>query len=386
MRHWRDPLSSHLLKVLHLRQSSNIWGPEKGILGLCRSLPMHGFSCEIVIVYRRSHGDPPEHPLVAAARGQMTPIAQLDGHLRGLPTSIQWLRRKLEGERFSILHSHEYKTDLLAALAVWGITAKRPALIATVRHTEPGLQMGLFQALDSLALHRFDRLIVPSRGALQELKRWPGLRSRARVIHHAIDAVDDVSPAPRPQMPGWPPRTGGPVISIVGRLQAVKGHRIFLESARKVLKERPDARFWIVGDGELRKELEAITSQFGLTPAVSFLGYRSDAWQAMTVSDVVVCSSLYEAFPRTILEALALERPVVATSVGGIPEIVVDGETGVLTAAGDPNALASAILRLLDNRKLAQRLAAAGRKLVRERYTLEGQVAALASLYREALS
>jgi glycosyltransferase involved in cell wall biosynthesis len=376
-------LRSQPLKVLHFRQSQNIWGPEKGILGLCRLLPMHGFSCEIAMMYRRGQGGPAEHPLLAAARGQSTPIAQLDGHPRGLPGSIQWLRRKLEGEQFSILHCHEYKTDLLGALAVWRLADRRPALIATVRHTEPGLQMGLFQALDSLVLHRFDRLTVPSRGALQELKRWPSLRGRSQVIHHAIEKA---SPAPQPQGSDWPVRNGGPLISIVGRLQAVKGHRIFLESARKVLTERPDAQFWIVGDGELRDELEAMTAQLGLKNAVSFLGYRSDASYAMAVSDVVVCASSYESFPRTLLEALALERPVVATSVGGIPEIVLDGETGILAPAGDPDALAAAVLRLIKDPELAQRLAVAGRKLVGQRYTLEAHASALAAIYREALA
>ncbi len=376
-------MRSQPLKVLHFRQSQNIWGPEKGILGLCRVLPMHGFSCEIAIVYRRSQSDPAEHPLVAAARAQSTPITQLDGHTRGLPGSIQWLRRKLAGEQFSILHCHEYKTDLIGALAAWRLADPRPALIATVRHTEPGLQMGLFQALDSLVLHRFDRLTVPSRGALQELRRWPSLRRRSQVIHHAIE---DVPPTPRLPGPAWPPRTGGPLISIVGRLQAVKGHRIFLESARKILTERPDAQFWIVGDGELRHELDAITTRLGLTRAVSFLGYRSDVSYAMAVSDVMVCASFYESFPRTLLEALALERPVVATSVGGIPEIVVDGETGILAPAGDPDALAAAVLRLLQDPELAQRLAAAGRQLVSQQYTVEAQASALAVLYREALA
>ena len=344
---------------------------------------MHGFSCEIAIVYRRGQGDPAEHPLVGAARGQSTPITQLDGHARAIPGSIQWLRRKLAGERFSILHCHEYKTDLLGALAAWRLAAPRPALIATVRHTEPGLQMGVFQTLDSLVLHRFDRLTAPSNGAFQELRRWPTLRRRSQVIHHAIE---DVTLAPRVPGPAWPPRTGGPLISIVGRLQAVKGHRIFLESARKVLTERPDTQFWIVGDGELRGELEAAAAQLGLTRAVTFLGYRSDALHAMAVSDVVVCASFYEAFPRTLLEALALERPVVATSVGGIPEVVVDKETGILVPAGDPDALAAAVLRLLRDRELAQRVAAAGRKLVGQRFSLEAQVSALAALYREALA
>jgi glycosyltransferase involved in cell wall biosynthesis len=258
----------------------------------------------------------------------------LDGHPRGLPASIRWLLRKLEGEQFSILHCHEYKTNLMGALAAWKIAEPRLALIATVRHTEPGLQMGLFQALDSLVLHRFDRLTVPSEGALRELKRWPALR-RSQVIHHA---VEEVSTIPEGATSCWSVGTGGPVISIVGRLQAVKGHRVFLESARKVLTRRPDARFWIVGDGELRAELEALTARLGLTHAVSFLGYRSDAGQAMTMSDVVVCASLYEAFPRTILEALALERPVVATATGGIPELIVHGSrpSGASRRSGCP--------------------------------------------------
>lgn len=334
-------------------------------------------------MHRRNEGDPAEHPLVAAARSQSTPITQLDGHARGLPNSIRWLRRKLAGEQFSILHCHEYKTDLLGALAAWRLPDPRPALIATVRHTEPGLQMGVFQALDSLVLHRFDRLTVPSRGALQELRRWPSLRRRSQVIHHAIE---EASLAPQALGTAWPPRTGGPLISIVGRLQAVKGHGTFLESARKVLTERPDAQFWIVGDGELRHELEARTAQLGLTQAVSFLGYRSDASYAMAMSDVVVSASFYEAFPRALLEALALERPVAATSVGGVPEIIVNGETGILAPPGDADALAAAVLLLIGDPELARRLAAAGRRLVDQRYTLEAQASALARLYHEALA
>lgn len=334
-------------------------------------------------MYRPNEGDPVEHPLVAAARAQKTPITQLDGHLRGLPGAIRWLRRKLKDERFSILHCHEYKTDLVGALAAFRIPDSQLALIATLRHTEPGIQMGIFQALDSLVLHRFDRLTVPSQGALRELRWWPALRRRSQVVHHSIEVVSEPRPQPKSY---WPLEAGGPVISIVGRLQAVKGHRIFLESARKVLNERPDARFWIVGDGELRGELEAAASRLGLTHAVSFMGYRDDPWYAMSVSDVVVCASHYESFARVVLEALALERPVVATAVGGTPEMVIDGQTGVLSPAGDPEALGAAVLRLLKDPDLAQRLAAAGRKLVCQRYSEEAHASALAGLYREALA
>ncbi len=176
------------------------------------------------------------------------------------------------------------------------------------------------------------------------------------------------------------------MISIVARLETVKGHRVFLESARHVLAKRPNAHFWIVGEGELREELEAASYRLGLTNAVHFLGYRNDVYTLMASSDVVVCASSNELFPRSVLEALALGRPVVAPSVGGVPEIIRNGETGLLVPAGDPGAMASAILRLLDDCQFAQRLAAAGRQFVSEHFTLEAQASALAALYREALA
>src|SRR5258708_7245864 len=171
-----------------------------------------------------------------------------------------------------------------------------------------------------------------------------------------------------------------------GRVKGVKGPRIFLESARQVLAKKPDARFWIVGEGELRKKLEAASVRLGLANAVSFLGYRNDVDTLMASSDVVVCASSYESFPRSVLEALALVRPVVAPSVGGVPEIIRTGETGLLVPVGDPGAMASGILRLLNDRHFAQRLATAGRKFVGEHFTLEAQAFALADLYREALA
>ena len=329
-------------------------------------------------MYKRAPGEPREHPMVAAALAQNTPVTQWDGRLSAMAGCVRRLRGKLLDEGFSVLHSHEYKTDLIAALALG--KRRRPALIATVRHTEPGLQMALFQTLDSVVLHRFGWLVTPSQGALSELRSWPRLLRKTRVIYHGVDPLPYGGRAAKPSA-----RNGGPVISIVARLDAVKGHDIFLRSARLVLSKRPDARFWIAGDGRLRPALEAETRRLGLTDAVTFLGYRTDAEAVMAASDIVVCSSRYEACPRFLLEALALGRPVVAPAVGGIPEIVRDGETGILAPAGDPQALADGILRLLNDPPLALRLGEAGRDFVRERFTFEAQAAALAGLYREAI-
>jgi len=236
--------------------------------------------------------------------------------------------------------------------------------------------MTLFQALDSLVLHCFSRLTSPSRGALAEMRRWPSLLRRTKVIYHTMESAETSAVRPR---------TGGPVVSIVARLQAVKGHRVFLESAQKVLATRPDARFQIVGDGELRDDLMEYAARLGIRESVFFLGYREDILAVIAESDIVACSSFYEALPRCLLEALSVGRPVVATDCGGIPEIIRDEETGLLVPPGDPESLANSILRLMNDPALADRLGQEGRRLVREHFTLEAQCDSLAALYREAL-
>jgi len=346
------------------------------ILDLCRDLPREGFPCEIAILYRRMPGEQAEHPMVAAARAQGTPITQLDGHLSAFPAAIRWARRKLQGGDYPILHAHEYKSDLLAALAAG--KKRSTTLVATVRHTEPGFQMALFQAFDSLVLHRFDRLSLPSEAALWELRRWPVLRRRTRVIqHHRLGSYAAATGSRK---------DGGPVISIVARLQAVKGHRLFLDSARLVLRKRPDSRFWIVGEGPMRAELEAAASRLGVANSVSFLGYRDDAISLMASSDIVVSASSYESFGRSLVEAQAVGRPVVATAVGGTPEIIRDGRSGILVPYGDAEAMATAVLRLLEDKQLARRMGAAGREYLAESGIKETPASAFASLYREALA
>jgi len=372
-------------KVLHFRQSSQIWGPERAILDLCRELPKHGFPCEIAVLYRKPPAGRGEHPLLAAARAQGIPAHQLDGHLHSLPSVVNWLCRKLRRERFSILHTHEYKTDLLGVAAATLMGAEGPALVATVRHTEPSLQMRAFQGLDSLILGRFDGLTVSSEAALRRLGNRPKLLARTRVIrHHEVGewpSLDEESSSPAP-----PETSGGPVISIIGRLEAVKNHRLFLESARRVLDHKRDARFWIVGEGELRPKLEALARRLELGPAVSFLGYRTDIGSVLKASEVLVISSSYEAGPRVLCEGFALAKPVVATAVGGIPELLRDGETGILVPPNDPEALAAAILRLLEDRGLSARMAAAGRRRLLAWRENESPTAALAELYREVMA
>jgi glycosyltransferase involved in cell wall biosynthesis len=150
-----------------------------------------------------------------------------------------------------------------------------------------------------------------------------------------------------------------------------------------VRARHPEVEFVIIGDGPLRGEIAAQAARLGLDPHLHLLGELSPVAPLLRGFDVFVISSIIEGMPNALLEALALERPVVATRVGGIPEIVTHGESGLLVPPADPAAMADAILRLLDDPRLAAACGAAGRRTIEARYGLDAMAARFTALYEE---
>jgi glycosyltransferase involved in cell wall biosynthesis len=177
-----------------------------------------------------------------------------------------------------------------------------------------------------------------------------------------------------------------PLIGIVARLVPIKNHEVFLEAALRVLESIPSARFLIIGDGERRAELEALVARRGLAPSVRLLGWRRDMVAVYADLDVVALTSLNEGSPVALIEALAAARPVVSTAVGGVPEVVLDGVTGLTVPPSDPAAVAEAMLALLVDRDLAQRLGLAGRRHVYPRYDSVRLVDDVRNLYLRELA
>ena len=175
-----------------------------------------------------------------------------------------------------------------------------------------------------------------------------------------------------------------PLVGIVARLVPIKAHEDFLQAASLVLKQQPGAHFVIVGDGERRAELERLANRLGR--AVHFLGWRRDLPRVYADLDVVALTSRNEGSPVALIEALASARPVVATAVGGVPEVVLHGETGLLVPPSEPAALAGCILRLLDDRAYAVRLGAVGRQHVYPRYDSRRLVDDMRALYLRELA
>ncbi len=225
--------------------------------------------------------------------------------------------------------------------------------------------------------------VAPSHG--EYLARAEGCpRRKVRIIPNGVD-TDRFHPR-------WPDRRvleelglepGAPVAGIVAALRPEKNHELFLRAAALVHAARPNARFLVVGDGPRRAALEQRAAELKLTDAVRFLGTRADVPEVLSAVDVLLLTSHMEANPVSILEAMAAEKPVVATRVGSVPETVHDGATGYLVEPDDAEALAARTMALFDDRTHAETLGRAGRETVLRHWSIDRMVRGYEQLLRE---
>ena len=217
-------------------------------------------------------------------------------------------------------------------------------------------------------------------------RRFAWAPTKVRLIPNGIDLGRFTPRPPSASLRaalGVPP--SAPIVASVGRFVEVKGYRYLLEAAAQVARARAGVHWILVGDGELRGELEAHARSLGLAPQVHFTGWRDDIPDVLALCDVFVLPSLREAFGRVLVEAMAMGRPVVATTGGGVPDVVVDGETGLLVDPAASAPLAAAVQTLLENPGRAGHLGAAGRRRAQSTFSLTAHVDAVERAYAELL-
>ena len=227
-----------------------------------------------------------------------------------------------------------------------------------------------------------DRLIVVSR-AIDRKVAEEGRQGAERVlIYNGVDLerYDHQEPCCTLREE-YAMEPGSAIVGVVGRLELEKGLPTLLEAWPRVRREVPGAYLLIVGEGSRQEALRQIARDQGIEQHVIFTGRRDDIPAVTAAFDVAVLPSYREAQGLTILEAMALSRPVVASNVGGIPEMIEDGVTGLLVAPHDPDALAAAIVRLLTDHPLADMLGRAGHDLVHDRFCVQLMVNAVQELY-----
>ena len=171
----------------------------------------------------------------------------------------------------------------------------------------------------------------------------------------------------------------------MAKLWQGKGHHIILEAAPAIIKAASNVRFIFVGDGYLRAELEKAVEEKGLKNYVIFTGFRADIPEITAIFDLAVLASFFEGLGRVLLEAMVLGKPVVASRVGGIPEVVIEGVNGFLVSPDDPQALARQIVKLLKDEDLRRRMGQAGKRMIDERFSAKRMVGDIVNVYEELL-
>jgi glycosyltransferase involved in cell wall biosynthesis len=283
-----------------------------------------------------------------------------------LVTFVQ-LMRLIRRERFALVHTHSSKAGFLGRLAAW--LCRTPVIV----HTIHGFSWHDFMSPRRRRVYLTAERVVgrmtdaffavaPSvaREAVESRMAAPGTVS---VVPSAVE-LDEIPHAAlaegRAEL-GLPP--DAPVVGTVGRLDFQKAPLDFVRMAAAVRSSHPEARFVWVGEGELRAAAEAEAARLGVE--VLFTGFREDAVRIAACFDVYVVSSLYEGLGRSLTEALASGRPVAATAVNGIVDLIEPGKTGLLAPPADPGALARNVVWLLEHPEEARRLGEAGRDRVR---------------------
>jgi glycosyltransferase involved in cell wall biosynthesis len=375
-----DPL--RLLKVVPTLMCG---GTETQVMTLCRSLEPSRFDLEFACLRRVG----PYVDEVVARRIPLTeyPIASF----RSAGTLAQQARfaRHLRRRRTEIVHAYSFYGNVFAIPPAR--LARVPVVIASIR------DLGLYLTPMQKRLQRYVcRLAHCVLVNAEAVKRWlvdDGYdAANIVVIRNGVD-LGRFSELPEPDRIrrelGVPRDV--PLVAVVSRLNRLKGLEQFLEAAAVVSGRFPDARFIVVGeppphDPGYLDDLKTLARDLGIASRVTFTGLRSDVPALLASVDVAVMPSLNEALSNALLEAMAAGAPLVATRVGGTPEALIDGETGLLVPPDDVRSLAAAVVRLLEAPDLAARLGRAARQLIADRFSIARMATDTERLYRELLS
>jgi glycosyltransferase involved in cell wall biosynthesis len=359
------------VKVLHVLIGGEVAGGQVVALQLARATRARGDDASFAVPRRGAFSR------LAEAEGFSVAVADVNRTYR-LGAAAR-LARVARG--FDLVHTHT-----LAAANVLARVAGRLAGTPVVSHlhienvfrpaTEPALRR-----LDNVTARLCARLIAVSEDTRRAYERQGYPATRIEVVYNGVDARAASNGGLRAEV-GIP--QDAPLVAELGRLCDVKGQRELIRS----LAGLPDARLLLIGrdleqDGAFQAELEREADRLGVRDRVVFTGHRDDARALLAEADVVALPSWTEGLPLAALEAMAEGRPVVATPVGGTPEVVVDGETGLLVPARDHDALRAALGRLLADPDLRRRMGEAGARRVRERFSLDAMCEHVLRIYDE---
>lgn len=327
-------------------------------------------------------------PIGQTLREQGVEVHVLDRR-PGVDFRCMWrLRNWFKRQQVQLIHAHQYTPFFYASLARM-MTARLPVVFTEHGRHFPDIRSPRRVKANRYLLRRRDRVVAVGEQVRQALIDNEGLPAeRIEVIYNGVDTAafarcEATRAAVRAEL-----RLGPADFAVmqVARLNALKDHATAIRAIALLHARCPSARLILVGDGELRGDLERLVAELHVGHCVEFLGTRSDVPRLLQAADALLLSSISEGIPLTLVEAMLTRVPVVATRVGGVPEVIEDGVTGLLAAACDAQGLSQRLHTLALDRELAAQLAQHGESRSRDRFAEQSMLVAYASLYDRLLN
>jgi glycosyltransferase involved in cell wall biosynthesis len=373
--------------VVQLIDSFNQGGSERQALQLTRLLADSGrFNVRLACLSPEGSLRPSIDDLDLGAIPSFPLNSFYDANaVKQLRRFVAWLK----SSRIDIIHTHDFYTNIFGMSAA--TLARVPVRIASMRETA-GMRTATQKRAQRVA-HSLAHHVVANSNAVRSVLIAQGIAAeKVTVIYNGLDfrrlASGMLSRSEALAALGLKSDETRPsrFISIVANMRhEVKNYPMFLRAARRVTEAVPEAVFLLAGEGELKDSLQQLANELGIEDSTCFLGRCENIGALLEVSEVCVLSSKAEGFSNSILEYMAAARPVVATNVGGAPELIAESETGYLVASGDDETMAARLVSLLHDPQKAKAMGEAGKRLVEQKFSCEAQRASTEELYNRLL-
>jgi glycosyltransferase involved in cell wall biosynthesis len=377
------PAHARPLTILDLRDTYEIGGPGKTIIETFHAIDARRFRLHLGVFATRRETE--ETPFVKAARAAGMPVHLVRGFNQYDPRLVWRIARLVRSLNVDIVHAHEVKSDVLTCLAA----KLQPVPIMTTLHGWIGNspKQRLMTALDRRAVRAFDCVVVVSRQMWDQVALDGFRPGQLRLLRNAI-AIEKYRRTGQTgflaAILGHPVK--GPVLSCIGRLSAEKGQADLIEAVALVRARGKHVSVVLAGDGPERSAIEERVRALDLSSTVHFAGHVDQPHRILEETALAVLPSHAEGLPNAALEALAMNVPLLATNVGGTPEVVTDGETGRLVEPGSPRALADGILDFLNDPPKWHGMAARGREMVEREFNFQTRTRELEAIYAGLLA
>ena len=363
------------MKILHINTERTWRGGEQQTLYLLRSLIERRISCHLIC----QPGSPMEKKALEAGV-EVFPIA-----MRGeadLPASLR-IRKLISRHGYDIVHSHTSHAHSLVFFASLGCRTCR----LVTRRVDFSIFRNRFLPINGIKYRFMADYYIAISHKIKKVMVNDGIAAdRIFVVHSGIDLQRFVRVSGDHLVEEFSLKPDERVVINVAHLAGHKGQKYLVGAIPHVLAALPNVRFFIIGQGQLMSELQALSASLAINQALTFTGFRNDVGAFYNIADLFVMSSVQEGLGTAILDALALGKPVVAANSGGIPEIIKDGETGRLVEAADSQALAQGIVEMLTQADQAEAMAQRGQAEVKAKFSIDAMAENNLAVYKRLLS